>query len=187
MSVISTPLLSGHYYHIYNRGVNKQTIFAGEEWYIKFLQLINKYFPPVIDLYSFCLLPNHFHLLISISEQYSEKPHLPISHVCNSYTQSFNKCFDRTGVLFERPFKRKLIDNLEYLWQVICYIHLNPDHHCIDSYLTYPWSSFHAICSDCDTIVRRDDVLRFFGGKEDFLAALQEGVKIQKIRDYILE
>ena len=56
------------YYHIYNRGNNKENIFTEEDNYIYFLSKYDKYLGNLVDTYSYCLMPNHFHLLIKVKE-----------------------------------------------------------------------------------------------------------------------
>jgi REP element-mobilizing transposase RayT len=62
----STPLVYGEYYHIYNRGNNRQSIFFEEQNYHYFLKLYVKYIVPVADTYAYCLMNNHFHFLVRI-------------------------------------------------------------------------------------------------------------------------
>lgn len=59
------------FYHIYNRGNNKEKIFYKDSNYIFFLQKFDSYLSPYLDLYSYCLLPNHFHLLIKTKSEVS--------------------------------------------------------------------------------------------------------------------
>jgi len=187
MSLTETPLLPGRYYHIYNRGIDSRPIFTDDKCYIRFIQLLCKHLPPRLEMFSYCILSTHFHLVIRVNENCSVKPHLALSHACNAYSQSFNKRFQSTGSLFERPFKRKEIQSVEYLWRIIRYINLNPDHHNIGSYPTYPWSSYRSLISQDPTILNKDEVLALFDGKEGLIDALHQGADLQKIRDYILE
>lgn len=62
-------LEKGYFYHIYNRGNNKENLFLEEDNYVYFLNLISKYLLPVSDTYSYCLLKNHFHILLKIKEE----------------------------------------------------------------------------------------------------------------------
>ncbi|MFO7889673.1 MAG: hypothetical protein R6V04_04965 [bacterium] len=107
MSTTDTPLLPGYTYHIYNRGLDKQTTFLEERQYFSFLELMKKYFPQAYDVYAYCLLPNHFHILFRVMYSNNNKPHLPLLHIINAYTQKFNRPLQRKSALFERPFKRK--------------------------------------------------------------------------------
>ena len=127
----------GHFYHIYNRGINKLPIFFEERNYYFFLKKFEFYLLKYVDIYSYCLLPNHFHYLIRIKEnEFNEK----LSHGLKkltptekafkdffiSYAKSINCEYHRTGALFQYKFKRKLITNHNYLTGIIAYIHLNP-------------------------------------------------------------
>jgi REP element-mobilizing transposase RayT len=58
----------GHFYHVYNRGNNKQPIFFERRNYIHFLSLFKKYLSGYADVYAYCLMPNHFHFLIKVKE-----------------------------------------------------------------------------------------------------------------------
>jgi len=91
------------------------------------------------------------------------------SHLFNAYTRYFHIRWGRTGNLFERPFKRILIDNDEYLKNVILYIHNNSVHHgfCLHP-LEYPWSSYLSCVSEKPTHLKREFVLKLFGNKADF-------------------
>jgi len=68
MGITTTPLLPGYYYHIFNRGVNRQNIFFEEENDAFFLKLMDRFLSDRVDVFAYCLLSNHFHLLIRIQE-----------------------------------------------------------------------------------------------------------------------
>ena len=68
MKPTQIPLHEGKFYHIYNRGNNRETLFYTEANYKYFLKKYDKYLSEYIDTYAYCLLPNHFHLLISVKE-----------------------------------------------------------------------------------------------------------------------
>ena len=188
MSTTATSLVPGYYYHIYNRGVNKNPVFWEPRNYTFFLRLINRFLLDYADVFVYCLLQNHVHLLIRIKEIQHDKPHLGLSHTFNSYTQSINNAYNRTGSLFERPFRRKLIDKLSYLYHVVCYIHLNPVHHQItEKVTTLPYSSYKSILSNTETYLQRDTVLDWFGGREDFIEAHHIWHEYEKVRNYMIE
>lgn len=73
----AVPLLPGRYYHIYNRGNNRENIFHEERNYDYFLKLFAKYILPIADTYAYCLLKNHFHFLIRIKEDLSGLKNIP--------------------------------------------------------------------------------------------------------------
>ena len=146
----------GSFYHIYNRGNNKQTIFFEQRNYDHFLKLFDKYLSPYVDVYAYCLMPNHFHFLIRVKELYpaqaSEVSYTQASEVLKTsevllnyrgskkltplekafkdffiaYAKSINKAMDRTGSLFQSKFKKKEITDNSYFTDVIQYIHANP-------------------------------------------------------------
>ncbi|MEX0596412.1 MAG: transposase, partial [Candidatus Paceibacterota bacterium] len=104
-------------YHVYNRGNNKETIFFTERNYKHFLNLYDKYLKDYAKLYSHCLMPNHFHLFIRIKDlrwleedELSKKVSQQFRVLFMSYSKGFNKEHNRTGSLFQKNFKRKLVD-----------------------------------------------------------------------------
>jgi REP element-mobilizing transposase RayT len=96
-------------------------------------------------------------------------PHKHFSHLFNAYSRYLQIRTGRTGNLFERPFKRKLIDNEEYLKTAVLYIHNNPVHHGFCSHpLEYPWTSYLTSISEIPTKLKRDEVIKLFSNKENF-------------------
>lgn len=67
------PLVGGHFYHIYNCGINGCNLFRESDNYLHFLSEFDKYVSPVADLYAWVLMPNHFHLLVKIKDQITYK------------------------------------------------------------------------------------------------------------------
>ena len=187
MSITKTPLQPGRTYHIYNKSLDARIVFRSEEHYKKMLQLMKKYMPAAYNVYAYCLLPNHFHFLICIKTDIIEKPHLPLGHMLNSYSQYFNKHQKRHGPLFQRPFKRKLITNRQYLWQLVCYIHHNPFHHQLSDYKSYAWSSYSAFRTSRQTVLCREKVFDFFGGRKEFFSFHEDEAQYRGIRDSLLE
>jgi len=171
MSTTVTPLLPGNWYHIYNRGINGETLYHTEANYQYFLDLLAKYVFCTAKVYAYCLMKNHFHLLISIRDDTKRKPHLYFSDMFNSYTQGLNKQLERTGSLFERPFRRKVISSEIQRVQVTLYIHNNPRHHGImNDIARYQYSSYSAVLSNAPTKIEREEVLSWFGGRDSFVA-----------------
>ena len=86
-----------------------------------------------------------------------------------------NKVYNRTGSLFEHPFKRNLIDKSEYFTRVLAYIHLNPQLHGFESdFKNYIYSSYHDIIKDNETFLKKEIVLDCFGSKENFIQYHEE-------------
>ncbi|KQM67225.1 hypothetical protein ASE74_07110 [Pedobacter sp. Leaf216] len=165
------PLECETYYHVYNRGNNREIIFREESNYLYFLKLLKKYILPVADVFAFCLLNNHFHLLIRIKEEHKITVSIEksFSNLFNAYAKAFNKRFDRTGKLFEERFKRKKIEDESYITELIYYIHSNPQKHkLLEDFRVYPYSSYNIILSDKFTALKRNDVVDWFGGLSFF-------------------
>ncbi len=185
----SIPLVYGEYYHIYNRGINRQNIFFEEQNYPYFLKLYVKYIVPVADTYAYCLMKNHFHFFVRIKTEeeietetaevfktsaVSEtsavlKPNLQFGHLLNSYAKAINKTYQRTGSLFQNRFGRIRVDSDRYWLQLVIYIHQNPQKHgFVNDFRLYPYSSYQAIRYQKASRVRTADVLAWFGGLEAF-------------------
>tara|TARA_R110002050_G_scaffold293182_1_gene449412 strand:- start:84018 stop:85535 length:1518 start_codon:yes stop_codon:yes gene_type:complete len=127
-----------NYYHVFNRGINGCTIFRSNENKRYFLELIDKYLKDNASISAFCLLDNHYHLLIKVDSNTKEITQA-FSNLFNAYAKAFNKQNKRTGSLFEKHFKRKKIDSESYFKTVFCYIHRNP----IKNWEKYKFSSYH--------------------------------------------
>ena len=157
-----------YFFHIFNRGNNKQPIFLEDDNYRYFLKLTERHILPVADIYCYCLLKNHFHFLVRIKEK-NENPSQAFSNLFNAYSKAFNKKYNRTGSLFQRPFKRKRISEEKYLRQLVLYIHLNPENHGITAdFENYRYSSFPSILSDKPTNLKRREVIELFDNIENF-------------------
>ena len=166
------PLLPGMYYHIYNRGNNRENIFGEEKNYFYFLRLYARHIEPVAETYAYCLLGNHFHFLIRVREEPSKPPSRAFSNLFNAYARAFNKTYGRTGALFQRPFQRIQVITEAHLYYLVIYIHRNPrKHDFVDDFREWPFSSYQALISDRPTRLRRDDVLAWFGGRENLIAS----------------
>lgn len=145
---MNSPLVNESFYHVYNRGVEKRIVFQSVKDYQRFLETLNFYrfhptprklsthlkfdSPPsknliqkqLVKIVCFCLMPNHFHLLI---QQLNENGISEfIRRILDSYTRYFNVKYERIGPLFQGPFKAKVVETDEYLLQVSKYIHRNP-------------------------------------------------------------
>lgn len=144
----------GNYYHVFNRGVNKQIIFFDDEDYLQFLKRLKiilgvlptsstktriKPLPlESFSILSYCLMTNHFHLFIRQNTEISIDK--LILKLCTSYSKYINKKYNRVGTLFQDNFKAKLIENDQYATYVSAYIHNNPQ-----SPRTYQYSSYREI------------------------------------------
>lgn len=111
-------------YHIMMRGVNKQTIFEDEEDKFKFLKTLKKYKKiSNYQIYSYCLMDNHVHLLLKESvEPLAEI----IKRISSSYVYAYNMKYERCGHLFQDRFKSEIVENRADFFKVLRYIHQNP-------------------------------------------------------------
>ena len=198
------PLQSDAYYHVYNRGINGENIFKENRNYRYFLQKFAAYVTPVADTYAYCLLKNHFHFLIRtrseaeiVAHSLREREDFPKSNsllkrdlpwmisnafasTFKSYTQSVNKAHQRTGRLFEQPFRRILVDNDAYFRELVYYIHNNPKKHgFVTDFRDYEHSSYHSLLHTAATRLKRLDVMDWFGTKDDFINYHSRNDKLQ--------
>lgn len=140
------------YYHIYNRGVEKRIIFQDDQDYKVFLTYLKVYLNPPrrpghrnviiknktfktytrplnnyhqqLELLAYCLIPNHFHLLVRQNENRIIESFM--RSLLTKYSVYFNKRYDRVGPLFQGPYKAVLVENDNQLLHLSRYIHLNP-------------------------------------------------------------
>ncbi|HKC34620.1 MAG TPA: hypothetical protein VKB95_01115 [Chitinophagaceae bacterium] len=153
-------LIQNEFYHVYNRGNNKQRIFFTHANYLFFLKKIREQLLPVSKIISYCLMPNHFHLIImatseSIVERSSfggkpmqEFPYR-IGVLLSSYSQAINKQNKTTGSLFQQKTKAKIlierIGELQENYLVNCfhYLHRNPaNSNLVKELDQWPYSSY---------------------------------------------
>ena len=114
------------YHHLFNRGANKDAIFFDKESYLYFLKRLKYYKNEYqIDVLSYCLMPNHFHLFV---KQKTEDLLISkfISALLNYYVKSINKKFNKSGTLFQSKTKSKPITDEHYFVWIIKYILENP-------------------------------------------------------------
>lgn len=195
------PLAYNTYYHIYNRGNNRENLFKEERNYRHFLKLYAKHIEPIADTFAYCLLPNHFHLLVRIkaAEEIEEtlkvlktfrvlKPSQQFSNLFNAYTKAINNTYPRTGSLFEHPFGRKPVESDAYFTQLVIYIHQNPQRHgLIADFRDWPYSSYQAMLSAQATRLKRELVIGWFGGVPQLTQQHQVSINQAKIAPLIGE
>ena len=165
------------FYHVYNRGNNKESIFFSRRNYIHFLRLFDKYLYDYVELYCYCLMPNHFHFFIRVKElnhleenELGRQLSLCFRYFFMSYSKAINKEQKRTGSLFQKGFKYVLVDNEEYFTSLVTYIHLNPvKANLVDNCGDWEFSSYNDILSLAPTSLARNQVLNWFNGFNGFI------------------
>lgn len=191
------PLTTEKYFHIYNHANGTEHLFAEHENYLFFLRKYGQHITPVADTYAYCLMPNHFHLLVRMKSEkelvsliktrpvFSRfeklKTHDDIEYclsnflskqfanLFSSYTQAFNRMFDRKGSLFIKNFKRIHVGDDSYFTQLVRYIHLNPvKHGFVKAPEDWRYSSYNTILSKRATLVKGKEVIDWFDGVDNF-------------------
>lgn len=157
------------YYHIYNHANGNENLFREKKNYHFFLKKYHQHIDPIADTIAWCLMPNHFHLLVKIKSEEVKNSTFPkfetleklillekpedksnfiskqFSNFFSSYTQSFNKIYKRRGSLFLKNFKRKEVNSEDYLRNLVLYIHLNPVNHGFTKTAEqWEWSSYNS-------------------------------------------
>ncbi len=173
-------LITGNYYHLFNRGINGEDLFKEQKNYFYFLKQYEHYCSGVFETYAYALLKNHFHILVYVKECapvrrndgkgfYQPDASKQLSHFFNSYTQSINKSYNRTGPLFESPFERKCIDDDKYLTSVIYYCHFNPQTHgFVNNFKDWEFTSYDSLLNNHQGFLATEKVINWFGGISQF-------------------
>ena len=144
MSKRKPRFITGNFYHIYNRGVVKLPIFINDQDYRKFCSQIfkNERKYGEVKMYCYCLMPNHFHILVK--QLVSDGISLFLHRLLVGYTAYFNYKYERTGHVFEGRTKCSFINSKGSFIEVSRYIHRNPLKilQADDDILRYEFSSF---------------------------------------------
>ena len=173
----SPPAISsGAIYHIFNRGNNREDIFVEERNYPYFLERYTQTLLPIAETYAFCLLRNHFHLLVRVREHKDivaalrrKKPGQVFGDFFNGYAKAINSAYQRTGSLFQNPFGRVEVKSDAQFIRLITYIHRNPQKHgFVKDFRDWPHSSYPILCQTSPTWLAREVVLALFGDLENF-------------------
>ena len=178
----------GEFYHIYNRGTDKRSVFLTRYDYERFITLLylsNSSEPvridtrkkslsdllktprkeTLVDIGAFCLMPNHFHLLLH--EKTENGISRFIQKLNTAYTMYFNKKNDRSGALFQGVFKASHINSNEYLLHVSAYVNLNNRVHKIDNSLS--WNSWNEYIGEKPSdFCKKDIILGQFDNKDEY-------------------
>ena len=208
-----TPFVPGETYHIFNRSIARQPIFKQKRDYQRIIDLVNYYRftkPPLrfshynrlpedkreqyssthlvnnklmLDIHAYCIMPNHFHFLIS------PKTTLAVSdfmrNIQNAYSKYFNMKYKRTGSLFQFMFKAVRVESDEQMMHTSRYIHLNP----VTSFQiqisdldNYPYSSFknYVLDNNLSPMIKSDLILSYFKSKKSYRSFVYDQVDYQQ-------
>jgi putative transposase len=127
-------------YHIMMRGINRQIIFHDDEDHFRFLMTLKNYREiSGYELYAYCLMDNHVHLLLRVGKEPLEQI---MRRICGSYVYWYNAKYERIGNLFQDRFKSEVVENDNYFLTVLRYIHQNPLKAGVTTSIeSYHWSS----------------------------------------------
>jgi putative transposase len=213
-----TPLINGQTYHIYNKGINSQPLFTNKWEYKRALLAINFYKygfqdfklsdfltlsknkqkdilaeaesdnNDLVKILSFCLMPNHFHLLVRQEKESGIS--MFMKRFQSSYCHYFNNRQKRKGTVFMGPFKAVLIETEEQLLHISRYIHLNPYSASLVKEIfeleIYPWSSYKEYLSPGENnISDSKDVLSYFGSTNKYRDFVSDHADYQRTLERI--
>lgn len=217
MATRSVNFAPGEFYHVYNRGTDKRIIFSDKSDQDKFLERlyvcnsaqsldIREVRRTHKDIYTYdrketlvsigayCLMPNHFHLLITPHSDTSLSTFM--NKLGTSYTMYFNKRNERTGTLFESTYKAKHANSDNYLKYLYAYIHLNPTklyitkdnqnvNEVFDRISHYPYSSlpdYLGISRPENNILSPETFPEYFASHTDIKADLREWINTDEYK-----
>jgi putative transposase len=207
--------VDGEFYHLYNRGVDKRTIFSSASDYRRFLVLLylanstqdtrisnvlrtttyEDVFnldrdKPLVAIGAFCLMPNHFHILATpLIENGISQFMLKLQ---TGYSMYFNTKNDRSGSLFQGPFRSTHADNDRYLHYLYSYIHLNPAKlrdpqwrervgskpELVKFVESYPYSSYSAYLKNHHTITGPEKFPEYFSTKDEIREHISDWLRL---------
>lgn len=167
------------FYHVFNRGINKQEIFHSEDDYLFFLKKLNdlkkKYDH---SIYALCLMPNHFHLSIQTRKISISKI---MSSLATSYSMYFNRIYKHFGPVFQNRFKSILVENDSYFIKLSQYIYLNPvKAGLVEDPMLYKFSSIREAVGKEPLNFLDQDIVRLIGetkkSQEEYRKFIYDGI-----------
>lgn len=207
----TTPLVSGQFYHVFNRGVEKRRVFIDKRERVRFLEAIKYYRQSdsktkfsqttleerehesqskLVEVIAYCLMPNHFHLLLQQLQDNGISTF--IRKLINSYTRYFNTKNERIGPLFQGQFKAVRVESDEQLLHLTRYIHLNPlVGYVVKNLRNFEWSSYLTyIGQDNNQICQRNTIEKLISlkGYEQFvLDQADYAKKLDQVKHLLLD
>ena len=184
------------YYHVYNRGVDKRTIFEDVQDYERFLDSLvafnnpefksklrdvpyefrRRYHTPersvvaidgYVDVHAYCLIPNHFHILVSTADLSNLSKYM--QRVGAAYTKYFNEKNDRSGVLFQGVYKKVLVESDSQLMRLLAYVNMNNKVHGIDKRALFRSSLSEYFDPTSNVLSKQDMVTSNFKNQKEFV------------------
>jgi len=162
-------LSSTNIYHVMIRGNRKQDIFLEDEDRFRFVKILKKVkLKGEYELYAYCIMSNHVHLLIKEKDEQISRV---MKRINISYVNYFNQKYRQIGHLFQGRYKSEPIESENYLLSVLSYIHNNPLNAFIVKNLEeYPWSSYYLYTKKLfyqDFLIDGENILSLFSPDKD--------------------
>ncbi|MBT9777374.1 hypothetical protein GPL15_12750 [Clostridium sp. MCC353] len=170
-------------YHIFNRGIDQRSIFEDSQNKYFFLKCIRKSLSIyAVDIYAYCLMDNHFHLLIH--GELSEIAHF-MRHIEGRFGAAYNSHHQRLGRVFQSAYKSRAVNSKRYLLGVLRYIHKNPENAGMNiSIYSSPFVSLHEYLNpQSKNLIISKNAFELFS--KDFTSP-EEFIKFHKFQDVIL-
>lgn len=167
------------FFHIYNRGVNRERIFWDEDDYSEFVRLIPIYLNrEVVSIHGFTTMPNHFHFILQQTRPYAISTFM--KGLSETFARKMNHLHRRVGHLFQGRFKRKQVTNENYLLTLLRYIDLNPVHsRLVSTPEDWKFGSVRSYLSlESNTFLRTDTILGLAGGVKSYVEFLNRPPEI---------
>ena len=171
-------------YHIILRGINKQIIFEDGNDFRTFTSVLQHYRCECgFDLYAYCLMSNHIHLLVKENEDVIGDV---MKKIEVTFVKWYNEKYQRIGNLFQERYKSEPVETEDYLLTVFRYILQNPLHAGLESIVgdTYRWSSFREYENNVSILTDIEDMIAYFGGLEELLDFAKRNARDMCMEDY---
>ncbi len=186
MPVPRPAYLPGQYYHIYNRGAHRVSIFKEPDNYLFVLRKVKFYLLKLnLKVVAYCLMPNHYHFLIR--QDGEQRAGLLPQMVFNSYTKAYNKRYLHSGTLFQDNYKVKVVQSTSHLLHLCRYIHANPvkDGFVADP-ADWPYSNYLEWIGQRDgTLYDPDFIHLHFSSPDQYRDFVAAGVAERDLPDWI--
>jgi REP element-mobilizing transposase RayT len=187
-------MIPNNLYHIYNRGNNKEKIFFNSDNYRFFIQKIVKHLKPHLEIMAYCLMPNHFHLMVQSREDLvTKKFSKDLRIMLSSYTRAINNEQNRTGSLFQQNSKIKSLEenskDTDYPFINFQYIHQNPmKANLVKQFEDWGWSSFRDYAGMRNvSICNRELARKYLNLPKSAELFMKQAYGVQLIKDFDIE
>jgi len=164
------PFEPGRFYHIYNRGAHRVSIFREHSNYLFVLSKMKRYLAQLhLTVIVYCLMPNHYHYLLR--QDGKQRAGLLPQRVFNSYSKAYNKRYGHSGTLFEDNYRIIPVEEEAYLLHLCRYIHANPvKDGLVDHLEDWAYSNYHEwVGLRNGTMVDRDFIKSYFPSADAYI------------------